>query len=58
MSLAMLSSSLIFFQHTRTHTHTQGGNDYEIYMDERTIGHKVTSPEDTMSQLKELFFKD
>lgn len=34
----------------------QGGNDYEIYIDERTIGHKVTSPEDTMNQLKELFF--
>ena len=38
------------------HTHTQGGNDYEIYEDPRTLGHKVTSPEDTMSQLKELFF--
>jgi phosphomannomutase len=34
------------------------GNDYEIYEDKRTTGHKVTSPEDTMSQLKELFFKD
>lgn len=35
-----------------------GGNDHEIYADERTIGHKVTSPEDTMKQLTELFFKD
>lgn len=34
----------------------QGGNDFEIYMDKRTNGHKVTSPEDTMQQLKELFF--
>lgn len=31
-----------------------GGNDYEIYSDSRTIGHKVTSPEDTQRQLKEL----
>lgn len=28
-----------------------GGNDYEIYNDEGTIGHKVTSPEDTKEQL-------
>ena len=33
----------------------QGGNDYEIFMDPRTIGHTVTSPEDTMEQLKALF---
>lgn len=33
----------------------QGGNDWEIYSDERTIGHSVTSPEDTMKQLKEIF---
>jgi phosphomannomutase len=29
-----------------------GGNDYEIYNDERTIGHRVSSPDDTMQQLK------
>ena len=34
---------------------TEGGNDYHIYCDERTIGHSVTNPEDTMRQLKELF---
>lgn len=34
-----------------------GGNDYEIYEDPRTIGHRVTSPEDTMQQLKDLFYK-
>lgn len=34
-----------------------GGNDYEIYEDPRTIGHRVTSPEDTKSQLEELFYK-
>ncbi|KAI0708871.1 eukaryotic phosphomannomutase [Cerioporus squamosus] len=33
----------------------QGGNDYEIFMDPRTIGHTVTSPADTMKQIKELF---
>jgi len=34
-----------------------GGNDYEIFEDPRTIGHTVTSPEDTKRQLEELFFK-
>lgn len=34
-----------------------GGNDYEIYEDPRTIGHRTTSPEDTMQQLKDLFYK-
>lgn len=33
----------------------KGGNDYEIFSSERTIGHTVTSPEDTISQLKNLF---
>jgi len=32
-----------------------GGNDHEIFEDSRTIGHTVTSPEDTVKQLKELF---
>ena len=30
-----------------------GGNDYEIFNDSRVIGHTVTSPEDTISQLGE-----
>ena len=34
----------------------EGGNDWEIYSDERTVGHKVKDPEDTYRQLKELFF--
>ncbi|CAM9886429.1 unnamed protein product [Ectocarpus fasciculatus] len=34
-----------------------GGNDFEIFESARTIGHTVTSPEDTMKQCKELFFK-
>lgn len=33
-----------------------GGNDHEIFSDDRTIGHTVTSPDDTMKQVKELFF--
>ncbi|ESK97695.1 phosphomannomutase [Moniliophthora roreri MCA 2997] len=33
----------------------QGGNDYEIYSDSRTIGHTVTTYRDTIRILKELF---
>ncbi|RLV92167.1 Phosphomannomutase [Spathaspora sp. JA1] len=33
----------------------QGGNDYEIYTDSRTIGHSVTCPEDTIKILNDLF---
>lgn len=33
----------------------KGGNDYEIYESELTIGHTVTSPEDTRKQCTELF---
>nr|AIW04131.1 phosphomannomutase [Saccharina japonica]AUN86412.1 phosphomannomutase [Saccharina japonica] len=36
----------------------KGGNDNEIFESERTIGHTVTSPADTIQQCKELFFKD
>ncbi|KAI9904760.1 hypothetical protein N3K66_001289 [Trichothecium roseum] len=34
----------------------EGGNDWEIYSDERTTGHSVKGPEDTMRILKELFY--
>lgn len=34
----------------------KGGNDYEIYEDPRTIGHSVTSPDDTATELKRIFF--
>jgi len=34
----------------------QGGNDFEIFNDARTIGHTVKNPEDTMRIMKELFF--
>ena len=33
-----------------------GGNDWEIYDDPRTIGHSVKDPNDTLQQLKKLFF--
>jgi len=33
----------------------RGGNDHEIYADPRTIGHSVSSPLDTMQQLRQLF---
>ena len=33
----------------------QGQNDYEIYTDERTIGHSVTSPDETKEILTKLF---
>merc|ERR1712032_490845 len=32
-----------------------GGNDHEIFEHPRTIGHTVTSPDDTMEQCKRLF---
>ncbi|KAL1747908.1 eukaryotic phosphomannomutase [Schizophyllum fasciatum] len=35
----------------------EGGNDYEIYADPRTIGHSVASPADTIRELKEMFLK-
>ncbi|CAL5397872.1 unnamed protein product [Camellia sinensis] len=33
----------------------KGGNDFEIYDSARTVGHTVTSPEDTMKQCATLF---
>jgi len=33
----------------------EGGNDYQLYADNRTLGHAVTSPNDTMTQLTEQF---
>ena len=37
-----------------------GGNDYEIYSSDKTIGHAIESatPEETVRICKELFFKD
>jgi phosphomannomutase len=32
----------------------EGGNDYEIYSSARTVGHSVTSPEETVQQVTEL----
>ncbi|KAG6663458.1 hypothetical protein CIPAW_02G028200 [Carya illinoinensis] len=36
-------------------TYSMGGNDHEIYESERTLGHTVTSREDTMKLCKTLF---
>ena len=33
----------------------EGGNDFEIFTHPRVKGHTVTSPEDTVKQLTELF---
>ncbi|KAI4192193.1 MAG: hypothetical protein LQ346_004432 [Caloplaca aetnensis] len=33
----------------------KGGNDHEIFVDERTVGHTVKNPEDTTRQLKKMF---
>ncbi|KAJ3771447.1 eukaryotic phosphomannomutase [Lentinula raphanica] len=33
----------------------KGGNDYELFIDPRTVGHSVANPEDTIRQLKEIF---
>ena len=33
---------------------SEGGNDYEIFSDSRTIGHTVTGPDDTMAQIKQV----
>eukprot|EP00246_Nothoceros_aenigmaticus_P016077 TRINITY_DN7051_c0_g1_i1.p1 TRINITY_DN7051_c0_g1~~TRINITY_DN7051_c0_g1_i1.p1 ORF type:complete len:252 (+),score=46.14 TRINITY_DN7051_c0_g1_i1:132-887(+) len=35
---------------------SKGGNDYEIFSSNKTIGHTVTSPEDTRRQCRKLFF--
>jgi len=32
-----------------------GGNDHEIFESDRTVGHTVTSPDDTRSQCEALF---
>lgn len=34
-----------------------GGNDHEIYADDRTIGHEVVTPDDTVRILKSLFLQ-
>jgi phosphomannomutase len=32
----------------------EGGNDYELYQHERTVGHAVKTPADTIAELKSL----
>ncbi|XP_020526271.1 phosphomannomutase isoform X1 [Amborella trichopoda] len=36
----------------------KGGNDYEIFESERTIGHTVTCPDDTLKLCTELFLRN
>nr|XP_033785265.1 phosphomannomutase 1 [Geotrypetes seraphini] len=35
-----------------------GGNDHEIFTDPRTVGHTVSSPQDTVRRCTELFFPE
>lgn len=35
-----------------------GGNDYELFVDPRVIGHSTKGPEDTIQQCRDLFFID
>ena len=51
-NLSGVDYKTIHFFGDKTH---KGGNDYEIFEDERTIGHSVEKPEDTMRILKEIF---
>ncbi len=37
------------------HAGLQGGNDYEIFSSDQTIGHTVASPAETVRQCTELF---
>lgn len=48
----LTSFDTIYFFGDKTY---EGGNDYEIYHDDRVIGQTVTSPEDTMRYCKGLF---
>ena len=43
------SFTTVHFFGDKTH---KGGNDHEIFASERTIGHTVTSPEDTVAQVR------
>ena len=36
----------------------EGGNDWEIYSDPRVTGHAIQNPEETMAELKKLFFNE
>lgn len=51
LNLIDKSFSEIHFFGDKTHF---GGNDHEIFVDPRTIGHSVKCPSDTMEQLKAL----
>jgi len=42
----------VHFFGDKTH---EGGNDYEIFVSERTIGHSVKNPAETMAECRQLF---
>lgn len=46
------SSMVIHFFGDRT---APGGNDFEIFEDDRTVGHTVVGPDDTIAQCKRIF---
>lgn len=47
--------STIYFFGDRTE---KGGNDFEIYEDHRTLGHKVGSPVETIALINRLFLNE
>lgn len=49
-----LDSRAVFGSRTDVLAH-QGGNDYEIFESDKTIGHTVASPEDTLRICKDLW---
>jgi phosphomannomutase len=46
---------ICYFNTRALNANLKGGNDYELFIDDRTIGHTVSSPEDTLRQVTELF---
>jgi len=35
-----------------------GGNDYEIYVSDQTVGHSVTDPDDTIRQVTDVLVEN
>jgi phosphomannomutase len=45
----------VHFFGDKTH---EGGNDYEIFQSEQTIGHRVDSPDNTKDLCRQIFLSD
>jgi phosphomannomutase len=45
----------VHFFGDKTH---EGGNDYEIFQSEQTIGHRVHSPDNTKDLCRQIFLSD